>query len=230
MILVSDDQKSWSETLSEILYICQHRIKVIWFLLIFYNPSRNVCMLKRIFDILLALILLPIILPLFCVISLMLMFHTGFNTLYWSDRVGRNNVIFKMPKFRTMRLDTPEVATHLLTDPEEWVTPIGKWLRKTSLDELPQIYNVLRGQMSWVGPRPALYNQDDLIRHRTEKQVHLLIPGLTGYAQINGRDSLSIEEKVAFDHFYLCHRSFRLDLKIIFLTLIKVLKNEGVAH
>lgn len=150
--------------------------------------------------------------------------------LYWSDRVGRNNAIFKMPKFRTMRTDTPAVATHLLGDPDRWLTPIGKFLRKSSLDELPQLFSILNGDMSIVGPRPALYNQEDLIALRTEKGVHLLVPGLTGWAQINGRDELPIPVKVEFDEYYLKNRSFLFDMKIIVLTALKVVKSEGVSH
>ena len=150
--------------------------------------------------------------------------------LYWSDRVGKNNVIFKMPKFRTMRIDTPAVATHLLDNPDQWLTPIGKFLRKSSLDEIPQLFSILIGDMCIVGPRPALFNQDDLIALRTKKEVHKLTPGLTGWAQINGRDELPIPVKVEFDEWYLMHHSFLLDLKIILLTFIKVVKKEGVAH
>lgn len=150
--------------------------------------------------------------------------------LYWSDRVGRNNRIFKMPKFRTMRVDTPAVATHLLGDPDRWLTPIGKFLRKSSLDELPQLLSILTGDMSIVGPRPALFNQDDLVALRTAKGVDRLPPGLTGWAQINGRDELPIPVKVELDEWYLQNRSFLLDLKIIALTFIKVLKKEGVTH
>lgn len=150
--------------------------------------------------------------------------------LYWSDRVGRNNILFKMPKFRTMRTDTPAVATHLLGDPDRWLTPIGKFLRKSSLDELPQLWSILVGDMSIVGPRPALFNQDDLIELRTQKGVHLLVPGLTGWAQINGRDELPIPVKVEFDSWYMEHRSFLLDLKIISLTFLKVVRKEGVTH
>lgn len=150
--------------------------------------------------------------------------------LYWSDRVGRNNSIFKMPKFRTMRVDTPAVATHLLGDPDRWLTPIGKFLRKSSLDELPQLLSILTGDMSIVGPRPALFNQDDLVALRTAKGVDRLPPGLTGWAQINGRDELPIPVKVELDEWYLQNRSFLLDLKIIALTFIKVLKKEGVTH
>ena len=150
--------------------------------------------------------------------------------LYWSDRVGRNNAIFKMPKFRTMRTDTPAVATHLLGNPDQWLTPIGKFLRKSSLDELPQLFSILTGDMSIVGPRPALYNQNDLISLRTAKGVHTLTPGLTGWAQINGRDELPIPVKVEFDEWYLHNRSFFLDLRIIVQTFVKVLRKEGVTH
>ena len=150
--------------------------------------------------------------------------------LYWSDRVGRSNSIFKMPKFRTMRTDTPAVATHLLGNPDQWLTPIGGFLRKSSLDELPQLFSILTGDMSIVGPRPALFNQDDLIALRTEKGVHHLTPGLTGWAQINGRDELPIPIKVEFDEYYLKHRSFLLDMRIIFRTFVKVVKSEGVQH
>ena len=150
--------------------------------------------------------------------------------IYWSDRIGRNNTIFKMPKFRTMRTDTPVVATHLLTNPDEYLTTVGRFLRKTSLDELPQLYNIIKGEMSFVGPRPALYNQDDLIKLRTEKNVHQLVPGITGWAQINGRDDLPIPKKVEFDAYYLKHRSLVFDMKIILSTIFKVIRREGVAH
>lgn len=150
--------------------------------------------------------------------------------LYWSDRVGKNNTIFKMPKFRTMRINTPAVATHLLGDPDRFLTSIGKFLRKSSLDELPQLLSILKGDMSIVGPRPALFNQEDLISLRTENGVHVLLPGLTGWAQINGRDELPIPVKVEFDVYYLNHRSFAMDLRIIFLTFLKVIKSDGVTH
>ncbi len=150
--------------------------------------------------------------------------------LYWSDRVGKNNIIFKMPKFRSMRIDTPAVATHLLGNPDQWLSPVGGFLRKSSLDELPQLFSILTGDMSIVGPRPALFNQDDLITMRTAKGVHQLTPGLTGWAQINGRDELPISLKVDLDEWYLNNRSFYLDLKIILQTFIKVLKKEGVKH
>ncbi|MGS5088201.1 sugar transferase [Hydrogenophaga sp. A37] len=150
--------------------------------------------------------------------------------LYWSDRVGRNNRIFKMPKFRSMRLDTPAVATHLLSEPDQYLTPVGPFLRKTSLDELPQLWSIFRGDMSLVGPRPALFNQQDLIQLRTEVGVERLVPGLTGWAQINGRDELPIPDKVCLDAEYLRRQSFGFDLKIIFLTVWRVLRRDGVNH
>ena len=150
--------------------------------------------------------------------------------LYWSDRVGRNNILFKMPKFRSMRVDTPAVATHLLTNPGRYLTPIGKFLRKTSIDELPQLWSILVGDMSFVGPRPALFNQDDLIALRTKKGVEQLVPGLTGWAQVNGRDELPILAKVALDVEYLERRSLAFDLRILWLTFVKVIMRDGVSH
>jgi O-antigen biosynthesis protein WbqP len=150
--------------------------------------------------------------------------------LYWSDRVGKDNAIFKMPKFRTMRTDTPAVATHLLDNADQYLTAIGKFLRKYSLDELPQLLSILKGDMSFVGPRPALFNQDDLVELRTKKGIHILTPGLTGWAQINGRDDLPIPVKVGFDEYYLKHRSSLFDVKIILMTVFKVLRSEGVKH
>lgn len=150
--------------------------------------------------------------------------------LYWSDRVGRHNRIFQMPKFRTMRVDTPTVATHLLCDPARFLTPIGSFLRKSSLDELPQILSILIGDMSFVGPRPALFNQDDLVELRTRHGVDQVLPGLTGWAQINGRDELPIPDKVKLDVDYLKYQSFRLDVKIIFLTVLKVMRRDGITH
>ncbi|MBM4000857.1 MAG: sugar transferase [Planctomycetes bacterium] len=149
---------------------------------------------------------------------------------YWSDRIGRENHVFRMPKFRTMRVDTPQVATHLLANPVRYLTPIGAWIRAASLDELPQLWSVLVGDMSLVGPRPALFNQDDLIALRTERGVHRLTPGLTGWAQINGRDELSIPEKVAYDAHYLAHRSLAFDAIILARTFIKVARREGIAR
>ncbi len=186
--------------------------------------------MKRTFDILLVLLVLLPLLPLLCFVALAVRITSKGPALYWSDRVGKNNAIFKMPKFRTMRVDTPAVATHLLDDPARWLTPIGAFLRKTSLDELPQLLSILKGDMSFVGPRPALFNQNDLIALRTEKGVHALTPGLTGWAQINGRDELPIPVKVDFDVWYLQNQSLLLDMKIIVLTFFKVLRSEGVKH
>ena len=152
------------------------------------------------------------------------------SALYWSDRVGRNNVIFKMPKFRSMRVGTPAVATHLLADARSHLTPIGSFLRKSSLDELPQLWSILAGDMSFVGPRPALFNQQDLIDLRTEQGVHTLVPGLTGWAQVNGRDELPIPEKVKLDVAYLQRQSFSFDVYILWLTFIKVVRRDGVSH
>ena len=150
--------------------------------------------------------------------------------LYWSGRVGKNNAIFKMPKFRSMKIDTPVVATHLLADPKSVLTPVGDFLRKSSLDELPQLWCILKGDMSFVGPRPALFNQDDLIALRTEKGVVKLVPGLTGWAQVNGRDDLSIMEKVALDVEFMERQSFWFDIKILWMTFLKVMKRDGVSH
>jgi O-antigen biosynthesis protein WbqP len=150
--------------------------------------------------------------------------------IFWTDRVGVNNTIFKMAKFRTMKLNTPQVATHLMKNPQEYLIYGGEFLRKTSLDELPQLFNVLKGEMSFVGPRPALFNQGDLVALRTARGVHKLIPGVTGWAQVNGRDDLPIPVKVSFDEYYLNHHSFAFDLYILFLTAIKVIKREGVQH
>jgi O-antigen biosynthesis protein WbqP len=150
--------------------------------------------------------------------------------LYWSERIGRDNRVFRMPKFRSMRIDTPVVATHLLESPERWLTPIGSFLRRSSLDELPQLWSILAGDMSIVGPRPALFNQYDLIELRTQRGVHRLRPGLTGWAQVNGRDEIPVPEKVGYDAWYLEHASLALDLRIMALTALKVLRREGVAH
>ena len=150
--------------------------------------------------------------------------------IYWSNRVGRNNVIFRMPKFRSMRIDTPAAATHLLDNPSQWLTPIGSFLRKSSLDELPQLWSILKGDMSFVGPRPALFNQDDLIELRTQEGVHKLQPGLTGWAQINGRDELPITDKVKLDMEYMQRQSFWFDVYILWITFLKVVKRDGVSH
>lgn len=150
--------------------------------------------------------------------------------IYWSERIGKDNAVFKMPKFRTMRPDTPAVATHLLEDPGHWVTPAGKLLRKLSLDELPQLYSILKGDMSFVGPRPALFNQDDLVALRTQKGIHRIVPGVTGWAQISGRDELPIPVKVEYDEYYRLHRSWRLDARILGLTIVRVIRCQGVNH
>ena len=186
--------------------------------------------MKRAFDIACALVLAVLfLLPLLIVASLVRLTSSG-PALYWSDRVGQNNRIFSMPKFRSMRTDTPAVATHLLPDPNSGLTPIGSFLRKTSLDELPQLWSILKGDMSLVGPRPALFNQQDLIELRTQHGVHRLIPGITGWAQINGRDELPIPQKVALDAEYLRQRSFWFDLRILCLTAWRVLNRQGVTH
>ncbi len=186
--------------------------------------------MKRIFDLVLALIAMSILLLPAITIAVLVKLTSKGPILYWSDRVGRNNEIFKMPKFRSMNVDTPAVATHLLTDPKAVLTPIGNFLRKSSLDELPQLWSIFKGDMSFVGPRPALYNQDDLIVLRTKHRVDKLVPGLTGWAQVNGRDELPVPKKVALDVEYLEKHSLLLDIKIIWLTFIKVLKKDGVLH
>lgn len=186
--------------------------------------------MKRLFDLSLACIGgLILVVPVLLVALLVRITSRG-PALYWSDRVGRNNVIFRMPKFRSMRVETPAVATHLLDQPERYLTPIGSFLRKSSLDELPQLWSILKGDMSFVGPRPALFNQYDLIDLRTRSGVHRLLPGLTGWAQINGRDELPIPQKVALDVEYLQRKSLLFDLKIIFFTGLKVLRRDNVAH
>jgi O-antigen biosynthesis protein WbqP len=186
--------------------------------------------MKRAFDVLAALLGLALLALPLAVIALAIRASSPGPALYWSDRVGRGNRLFKMPKFRSMRIDTPVVATHLLASPERYLTPIGRFLRRTSLDELPQLWSVLVGDMSLVGPRPALFNQDDLIALRTERGVHMLRPGITGWAQVNGRDELSVPVKVEFDAWYLQHQSLALDLRILRLTLNKVVGQDGVAH
>jgi len=185
---------------------------------------------KRIFDLFVSLYLVPVLLVPVLVIAFLVRLTSRGPALYWSNRVGVDNKIFKMPKFRTMRIDTPAVATHLMQNPDEYLTPIGPFLRKSSLDELPQLWSVLKGDMSFVGPRPALFNQNDLIALRTEKNIHRLVPGITGWAQINGRDDIPIPKKVEYDEYYLKNRSFIFDLKILFLTLLKVSRAENVSH
>jgi len=186
--------------------------------------------MKRLFDALTAILLLILLSIPLLVISILIKLTSKGPVLYWSDRVGRNNAIFRMPKFRSMKTDTPPVATHLLADPDRYVTTIGRFIRKTSLDELPQIFSVLKGDMSFVGPRPALFNQDDLVALRTSKGIHTLVPGITGWAQINGRDELPIPVKVDYDLHYLKNRSFIFDLKILMLTLSNVIAGKGVTH
>ncbi len=167
--------------------------------------------------------------PIF-VVGLIIKLNSEGPALYWSDRIGKDNTIFRMPKFRTMRMETPEVATHLLTSPDKYLTSVGKILRKFSLDELPQLVSVLKGDMSFVGPRPALYNQDDLVELRTKKGIHKLVPGITGWAQVNGRDDLPISVKVEFDEYYLKHRSVVFDLRTLLLTLSSVIVSRGIIH
>ena len=192
--------------------------------------SHGLIHMKRLFDMILALIaLLFLALPL-VIAALVVRFTSAGPIVYWSDRVGRNNAIFKMPKFRTMRFDTPAVATHLLLNPDQFLTPVGSFLRKSSLDELPQLRSILKGDMSFVGPRPALFNQDDLVALRTQYGVDKLLPGLTGWAQVNGRDELPIPDKVQLDVDYLNQQSFGFDVKILLLTALKVVRRDGVTH
>lgn len=186
--------------------------------------------MKRLFDLFFVCTVgLILMVPVVAIAVLVCLSSPG-PILYWSDRVGRHNRTFRMPKFRSMRIGTPEVATHLLSDPKTHLTPIGSFLRKSSLDELPQLWSILVGDMSLVGPRPALFNQDDLIALRKESGVHELVPGLTGWAQVNGRDELPIPEKVKLDAEYLQRRSLRFDLRILLLTFIQVLSRDGVSH
>lgn len=186
--------------------------------------------MKRLFDLLLGLIAATVLALPILIVALAVHLTSPGPVLYWSERVGHKNRIFKMPKFRSMRIDTPTVATHLLQNPDHWLSPIGAFLRKSSLDELPQIWSILKGDMSFVGPRPALFNQHDLIALRTEAGVHNLIPGLTGWAQVNGRDELPIPQKVQLDIEYLEKRSLGFDLKILWMTALKVLARDGVSH
>lgn len=185
---------------------------------------------KRCFDLLAAIPAAVLFAIPFLIVAICVKATSKGPALYWSDRVGRNNRIFRMPKFRSMLVETPAVATHLLADPNAYLTPIGSFLRRSSLDELPQLWCIIRGQMSLVGPRPALFNQQDLISLRTARGVHMLVPGLTGWAQINGRDELPIPEKVALDVAYLQNRGFWFDFRIILLTAGQVLQRKGVSH
>ena len=186
--------------------------------------------MKRIFDLFIGIIFFVLlVIPMLFVASIVRLTSKG-PVLYWSDRIRKNNIIFRMPKFRSMLVDTPDVATHLLDNPDSYLSPIGSFLRSTSLDELPQLYSILKGDMSFVGPRPALYNQDDLIALRTEKGVDKLLPGITGWAQVNGRDELSIPDKVALDVEYLNRQSFWFDMKILWMTFLQVVNRDGVSH
>jgi O-antigen biosynthesis protein WbqP len=186
--------------------------------------------MKRLFDLALAIILTILFAVPLIMVAIAVRLTSPGPALYWSDRIGKNNQIFRMPKFRSMRIETPAVATHLLKDPNSYLTPIGSFLRKSSLDELPQLWSILKGDMSFVGPRPALFNQDDLIALRTQYGVDQLVPGLTGWAQINGRDELPIPAKVALDKEYLDRRSLAFDITILWLTFVKVIKRDGVSH
>lgn len=186
--------------------------------------------LKRLFDVLLVIFAGIFLCVPFVLVAIAVRLTSKGPIFYWSDRVGRNNTIFKMPKFRSMQIGTPAVATHLLSNPEAYLTPIGGFLRKSSLDELPQLWSILKGDMSLVGPRPALFNQQDLIELRTRAGIHRLLPGLTGWAQINGRDELPIPKKVALDIEYLHRKSLFFDIKIIFLTAWKVVRRDNVTH
>jgi len=186
--------------------------------------------MKRSFDLAVVLVATVLLALPIVFVALAVRLTSPGPALYWSDRVGCHNRIFKMPKFRSMRIDTPAVATHLLQNPDQWLTPIGSFLRKSSLDELPQLWSILKGDMSFVGPRPALFNQNDLIGLRTERRVHELVPGLTGWAQVNGRDELPIPQKVALDAEYLRKQSLLFDLKILWMTALKVLARDGVSH
>ncbi len=186
--------------------------------------------MKRAFDLLLGVVILMFLATLMLLISIAVRLSSKGPALYWSDRVGKNNKIFKMPKFRSMLIDTPDIATHLLDNPDVYLSPIGGFLRRSSLDELPQLFSVLKSDMSFVGPRPALFNQEDLIALRKEKGVDKFLPGITGWAQVNGRDELSIPDKVALDTEYLNRQSFWFDIKILWMTFLKVIKRDGVSH
>lgn len=192
------------------------------------NMEKGEAILKRVFDFFMSLIAIIILSPVILIVALAVKFTSPGPMLFKQRRIGKDNIEFEIYKFRTMRIDTPNVPTHLLENPDQWITPVGKFLRKTSLDELPQLFNILKGEMSIVGPRPALYNQIDLRDMRTAVGVHKLIPGLTGWAQINGRDEIPLSLKVRFDKEYLDRKSFLFDIKIIFMTVLSVLKSDGV--
>ena len=185
---------------------------------------------KRVFDIALSILLILLLSPLFLILALIIKMTSNGPALYWSSRMGKNNKLFHMPKFRSMRINAPQVATHLLAEPSAYLTPIGSFLRRTSIDELPQLFSILVGHLSFVGPRPALFNQDDLVELRTKRGIHVLVPGLTGWAQINGRDELPIPVKVQFDYEYQQRQSFKFDLYIIFKTVFKVVAGDGIQH
>ena len=186
--------------------------------------------MKRIFDLVIGLTALVVLVVPTVIEAILVKCTSKGSVIYWSDRVGRRNKVFRMPKFRTMQMDTPEMATHLMNTPDTYLSPIGRFLRRSSLDELPQLWSILKGDMSFVGPRPALFNQDDLIALRTKKGVDMLVPGLTGWAQVNGRDELPVPEKVALDLEYTERQSFWFDMKILWMTLLKVVKRDGISH
>jgi len=186
--------------------------------------------MKRFFDVILSIVLIIFLLIPMVIVALAVRLSSNGPILYWSNRIGERNVTFKMPKFRTMKTETPDIATHLMKDPQQFLSPIGGFLRKYSLDELPQLFSIFKGKMSFVGPRPALFNQYDLITLRSEKKLDQLLPGLTGWAQVNGRDDLSIHSKVLLDVEYMEKKSFFFDLKILWLTFIRVTKSSGISH
>jgi O-antigen biosynthesis protein WbqP len=186
--------------------------------------------MKRFFDLVMSIMLFILLAAPMLLVAIAVRLTSKGPVLYWSHRVGKNHAIFKMPKFRSMRIDTPEVATHLMINPDQFLSPVGGFLRRTSLDEFPQLLSILKGDMSFVGPRPALFNQDDLIALRKEKGIDQLVPGLTGWAQVNGRDELLIPQKVLLDAEYLQRQSFWFDLQILWMTFVKVVKNEGITH
>ena len=205
-------------------------IKSIKIVLKCLNSSFDGSLMKRFLNLIFVVIAITILSVPFFFICLAIRLTSEGPSIYWSDRVGRDNIIFRMPKFRSMRVGTPAMATHLLKDPELYLTPIGSFLRKSSLDELPQLWSILRGDMSFVGPRPALFNQDDLIKLRTNNGVNKLLPGITGWAQVNGRDELSISEKVELDVEYMNRQSFCFDIKILWMTFLNVIKRDGISH
>ncbi len=205
-------------------------IKSIKIVLKCLNSSFDGSLMKRFLNLIFVVIAITILSVPFFFICLAIRLTSEGPSIYWSDRVGRDNIIFRMLKFRSMRVGTPAMATHLLKDPELYLTPIGSFLRKSSLDELPQLWSILRGDMSFVGPRPALFNQDDLIKLRTDNGVNKLLPGITGWAQVNGRNELSISEKVERDVEYMNRQSFCFDIKILWMTFLNVIKTDGISH